>query len=147
MRIVYCHFLASCISRLVFRLGKKSNIAQKERCVGELFGSAFVQTVYIFLPFPVLFCLFYILFHLFNSSLPFVILLYPFPPSFTLSYSASYILPYFVFTISFFYSFLFLRPFYNLFYLFIFPFVLSLFFALIPFILALFFYNVLSAFV
>ena len=87
LRIVYCHFLASCTRCLLFRLGTKSNIAQKERCVGELLGSSSVQTVYIFSPFSFLFLPFLPFFRLFLS---FSI---PFPLSLTLF--ASYILPYF----------------------------------------------------
>ena len=71
MRIVYCHFLASCISRLVFRLGTKSNNAQKKRCVGEFLGSAFVQTVYIFSAFFCPFSTFFVFFRLFLSFLSF----------------------------------------------------------------------------
>ena len=70
LRIVYCHFLASCIIRFVFRLGAKSNYAQKKRCVGELLGSVSVQTVYIFSPFLYFFRLFLSFFCLFNSSPP-----------------------------------------------------------------------------
>ena len=74
LRIVYCHFLASCTRCLLFRLGRKSNIAQKKRCVGELLGSAFVQTVYIFSPFFIFFLPFL---SLFCPFLPFTTL---FPP-------------------------------------------------------------------
>ena len=95
MRIVYCHFLASCIIRFVFRPWAKSNYAQKKRCVGELLGSASVQTVYIFPPFSVLFLSFFfpfsVFFPLFTSFPPFFILFYPFSTffnSFRLLYSA-----------------------------------------------------------
>lgn len=74
LRIVYCHFLASCTSRFVFRLGTKSNNAQKKRYIGELSGSASVQTVYIF----------FAIFYLFP---PFLFSFILFPP-FRLLYSA-----------------------------------------------------------
>ena len=89
LRIVYCHFLASCISRFVFRLGTKSNIAQKKKCVSELSGSAFVQTVYIFPTIFYIFPPFFPFLSPYSSLLLFPIhflsFSIPYPPSFTLS--------------------------------------------------------------
>lgn len=138
MRIVYCHFLASCIRCLLFRLGTKSNYAQKKRCVGELLGSVFVQTVYIFSPFFTFFLSFSRLFNLFNSFSPFLVLLYP-----SLTLFASYLCLYstfyiYFFSLSFFLSsFLYFKPFCNLFY----PYSYSLiifYLSLLPLFLSLF---------
>ena len=139
MRIVYCHFLASCISRFVFRLGTKSNNAQKKKCVGELLCSAFVQTVYIFSPFLPFFCLFL------SFSIPFPPFRYCIPP-----YSALYSLISFPYLLSLNYLPIFLLRSLML-YNFLYQYSLLLFLPIPLFILAFYplcsFYNVLVAFV
>ena len=74
LRIVYCHFLASCISRLVFRPWVQSNIAQKKRLLVNSpapFSSKLCMFFLLFLPFSRPFLTF------FNSFFhPFVL----FPP-------------------------------------------------------------------
>ena len=147
LRIVYCHFLASCISRFVFRPWTKSNNAQKKRWTAELLGSASVQTVYIFSPFfctfsaffllfylfPALLCPFLSFFCLFTSFLPFLILFYPFYTffnSFYLLYSALFRFCYILFTAFYFLS-LYIISFISLYFLL--PFILALFLLLFPY--------------
>ena len=136
MRIVYCHFLASCISRFVFRPWAKSNNAQNKKCVGELLGSAFVHTVYIFSAFfnsyppflssSILFRLFYlsrlllsfyILSSLIRSFYPFSTFLYS-TIIYFFSLSLLSLIPLYILFLSFtFYLFFAIIPFFYLLYL------------------------------
>ena len=102
MRIVYCHFLASCTSRFVFALGVKSNSAQKKRWTAELFGSASVQTVYIFPTIFLYFPTFFVLFYPFSTFSPLIFCLIPL---FNISLSYPFVI---------FHSFYILKPCYNL---------------------------------